>query len=539
MKKFWWPGLADDVNSYVRSCVSCQAKKGRPGKPQGFLQSIYVERPFQKVGIDIFDPLPVTEEGFRYVISAQDYLTKWVELRALITQTAEECAKFYVEDIMLRHGCPETIITDRGKCFISEMLKCVMKLMECNHKTTSGYHPQCNGQIERTTAVLAAGLSMYISSDQRNWHLILPYIKSAMNTSPQESTKMTPHSALYGVEARMFIDLDSGVSPDAVLTEEEAAMPHAERIRRRLSVAHQIIIGSMRNVKEKQQKLYNKGRVETEYKVNDLVLIYKPIRKVGKSEKLLHRWLGPYTVLKVLSPVNYEVQLSSGRGKTDVVHVCRMKSFHQVLMDTADSSPEPLDSSSKRGSDEEGETNLDIDDCLPGVQETSKGGKVIKMIKKNKKMPVVEIKIGKEIEKENVTTPNVRRSTRIQERRQRSKIPISLVIPLVLSIMCNLGFASPIIARGGVFFQQEAEVAFSESTWTLVCPLSLNETDIYVETLQDWATKQIEAAKPHTATAVQSLARRDTDANGDLRDLTLAHGIAVRMIHFMSTSKKE
>lgn len=190
-------------------------------------------------------------------------------------------------------------------------------------------------------------------------------------------------------------------------------------------------------------------------------------------------------------------------------------------MDTSVSSPEPLDSSSKRGSDEEDETSLDKDDSLPGVQGASKRRK----IKRNRK-----IKIGKEIEKGNVTTTNVRRSTRIQERRQRSMIPISLVIPFELSIMCSLGFASPIIARGGVFFQKEAEVAFSESTWTLVCPLSLNEADVYVETLEVWTTKQIEASQPHKVTTVPSQARRETNANGHLRDMT--HGIVVRMMHF-------
>lgn len=71
--------------------LAVKPKKERPGKPQGFMQSIYVERPIQRVRIDIFGPLPETEEGFRYVISAQDYLTKWAEMRTLLTNTAEEC----------------------------------------------------------------------------------------------------------------------------------------------------------------------------------------------------------------------------------------------------------------------------------------------------------------------------------------------------------------------------------------------------------------------------------------------------------------
>lgn len=67
------------------------------------------------------------------------------------------------------------------------------------------------------------------------------------------------------------------------------------------------------------------------FKKNDLVLVYKPFRKIGKSEKLLHRWLGPFKVLRQTTPVNYKVQLESGRGKTDIVHVVRMKPFFETI----------------------------------------------------------------------------------------------------------------------------------------------------------------------------------------------------------------
>ena len=61
---------------------------------------------------------------------------------------------------------------------------------------------------------------------------------------------------------------------------------------------------------------YDATRREGIYKKGDFVLIFKPIRKIGRSEKLLHRWLGPYLVVRQTTPVNYEVILRDGRKKT-------------------------------------------------------------------------------------------------------------------------------------------------------------------------------------------------------------------------------
>ena len=57
-------------------------------------------------------------------------------------------------------------------------------------------------------------------------------------------------------------------------------------------------------------------------------MIYKPLRKVGKADKLIHRWLGPYSIMRRTTPVNYEVMRADGEGKSDIVHVVRMKKYH-------------------------------------------------------------------------------------------------------------------------------------------------------------------------------------------------------------------
>ena len=91
------------------------------------LQSIKVDRPFQKIGVDLLGPFPTSLKGNKMIIVAVDYLIKWVELKALPTGKADVVTQFMVEKIVLRHGTPESIITDRGKFFLADITQNIWK----------------------------------------------------------------------------------------------------------------------------------------------------------------------------------------------------------------------------------------------------------------------------------------------------------------------------------------------------------------------------------------------------------------------------
>jgi hypothetical protein len=85
--------------------------------------------------------------------------------------------------------------------------------------------------------------------------------------------------------------------------------------------------GKSQAAQERQKRYYDKNRREAEvYEEGKQVLVYRPTRKVGRAEKVLHRWHGPYVVIRQITPLNYEVQLPGVR-KSEVVHVKWMKKF--------------------------------------------------------------------------------------------------------------------------------------------------------------------------------------------------------------------
>jgi len=80
-ERYYWPGYRKDIEDYIRTCQICQ-QRGRPKKTEP-LNPIKVDRPFDRIGIDIVGPLPMTTNRNQYIVVAMDYLTKWPEARAL------------------------------------------------------------------------------------------------------------------------------------------------------------------------------------------------------------------------------------------------------------------------------------------------------------------------------------------------------------------------------------------------------------------------------------------------------------------------
>ncbi|KAM7307592.1 DDE-type integrase/transposase/recombinase [Ixodes scapularis] len=164
-EKYYWPKLPKTVHLYTRSCHECQRRKKPPSKPAGLLQPITPPtKPFQQIGMDLLGPFPPSTMGNRWIIVATDYLTRYAETKALPSGTAVEVAKFFIESIVLRHGAPEVLITDRGSSFMAQLTQEILRLSHTDHRRTTAYHPQTNGLTERLNKTIADMISIYAFS---------------------------------------------------------------------------------------------------------------------------------------------------------------------------------------------------------------------------------------------------------------------------------------------------------------------------------------------------------------------------------------
>ncbi|GFW11499.1 retrovirus-related Pol polyprotein from transposon 412 [Trichonephila clavipes] len=251
--------------------------------------------PFHRIGIDLLGRFPKSAHGNKWIIVCTDYSTRYAITKALPTAEVDEIAKFLLEEIVLRHGAPRVIITDRGAVFRSRLVSSLVDLCNIDHRFTTAYHPQTNGLTERFNKTLADMLSMYVDVEQKNWDEILPFVTFAYNTAKQETTGFTPFYLLHGREAETTLDTmlpfcpndfdDNNITKIAARAEESRQLLRAQdKDRRRYDSKHQMVFPG------------------------DLVWVYTPVRKSVPSEKLLRRYFGPYQVLRRLSAVTYEVQ---------------------------------------------------------------------------------------------------------------------------------------------------------------------------------------------------------------------------------------
>lgn len=315
--RYYWDGMQNDIEKYIKGCEDCQSRKPQTSlKPAGFLNPIRTGSPFEMVGIDLLGPLHRTKSGKNTIVVATDYATRYALTRALPNAKAEHVAKFLVEEVICKHGCPKYILSDRGKVFQSDLVTELLKNMGTESTFTTAYHPQCNGLTERLNKTIADMLSLYTNTAQNDWDEYLPHVTMAYNTAKQESTQETPFKLVYGREPVLPTEaqLLQPINNDDII-----------KMRNRIIDIRQNATLRLHTQQDKTKERYDKKHREVSFKVGDKIKLRTPLRQVGKSDKLQPKYFGPYEVLEKISPVNYVVKNIHGKRKiVDKVHVSRM-----------------------------------------------------------------------------------------------------------------------------------------------------------------------------------------------------------------------
>ena len=322
---YYWPTMYKDIQHWVRSCVDCQMRKTPRNRKKAPLLPIPVEGAFDRLAVDCLGPFPESYSGNRYVVVFSDYLTRWPEAFAVSTINAVEIAKLLVNEIFCRHGSPKTLLSDRGRNFLSKLVKEVCKLLSTDKLNTSAYHPMTDGLVERFNSYISQSLSMFVSDNQKDWDEYLPSILFAYRTSPQATTGDSPFYLLYGREPRLPIDVN--LLPPNIDHLSTSIAEHRARIVSQLEEAQRLAKENTERTQQEMKARYDLKAAPVEYKIGQRVWVFTPKTRKGLSKKLLHRWHGPYRIVKQLSPVNFKLRNAANRLVATPVHVNRMKLY--------------------------------------------------------------------------------------------------------------------------------------------------------------------------------------------------------------------
>eukprot|EP00118_Oscarella_pearsei_P017903 m.180288 g.180288 ORF g.180288 m.180288 type:complete len:1472 (+) comp39243_c0_seq11:859-5274(+) len=299
--QFYWKGLAADVKSFVRSCLECQARKTPQPTKAGELQLFSASKPFEVVGIDICGPLPRTVSGNRYIVVIVDRFSRWVELAAVSDITAPTVADVVVDKIVLRHGCPAQLLSDRGTQFTSQLFKRMSTRLGFKKVFTSPYHPQTNGQVERMNRYIAAALTAYVNDHQDNWDEYLEAIAFGYRTSVVDAIGNTPFYLVHGRDPSLPTDVFTG-SQRSLSTD---AKKYGLALTQKIKDAYAAAKSRQDRADALRKRAYDASHHPVQFDVGSLVLLHSNVRKPGLSYKLARHYGGPYRVIQQTSEVNY------------------------------------------------------------------------------------------------------------------------------------------------------------------------------------------------------------------------------------------
>jgi hypothetical protein len=227
--------------------------------------------------------------------------------------------------IVSLHGAAKKIILDRGSQFISRFWKSFHENMDTKWHFCSAYHPQTDGQTERTNQVLEDMLRACALQHGSSWDKSLPYAEFSYNNSYQASLKMSPFKALYGRKCRtpLYKDQTGGsqfFGPELIQEAEEQVC---------------IITENSRVAQTRQESYADNRRRPLEFEEGDHVYLkMSPLRGMRRFKgkgKLSPRVIGPFIVFRRVGEMAYQLELPDNLSDVhDVFHVSQLKKCLRV-----------------------------------------------------------------------------------------------------------------------------------------------------------------------------------------------------------------
>ena len=331
---YYWPNLKADVIEWIRNCDICQRTKVFPKKPHGELKPIDpVPRPWGVVTSDLVTGLPPCK-GYTAIWTATCKRLKYIHI-APTHDTLDSAGLYhlYLDRIWKLHGTSDKLITDRGPQFSSRYARDVNKNLQIETAMSTAYHPQTDGQSERTNQEVEQVLRTVVNFHQDDWVDWLPVVEFALNNRYKTSLKTTPFYASYGFHPQ----IGSLPKIDTPIVSVENFVAHLQQVQKDTAK-------SLEQAAVDMKRFYDRHRGKTpEFAIGQKVLLDNADLSINRpSRKLAERRSGPFKVLERIGTHAYKLELPS-QWKTvhPVFHVSKIEEYHEDPKHPNHPSPPP------------------------------------------------------------------------------------------------------------------------------------------------------------------------------------------------------
>jgi hypothetical protein len=260
--------------------------------------------------------MPVTADGYGFIVFARDDLSGWVEARALKRNTALEVSTFLYEDVICRHGLPRKFVMDNGP-ENKDITKTLLENYNVKNINISAYHPQSNGLVERGHAPVVNALAKYCNNRQfRQWNAVLPLVLWADRVTVRRSTGYSAFHLVYGRDCLLPVDFTvvswSLVDWDEVKDREELLMARMRQLDER-ELAEARAADELEMSRRVNKDYFDQHKqlrpVSQQLSVGDLVLLFNSAKENSRERKLKleNNWFGPYRITEVSTSGYYRL----------------------------------------------------------------------------------------------------------------------------------------------------------------------------------------------------------------------------------------
>nr|GEX36905.1 reverse transcriptase domain-containing protein [Tanacetum cinerariifolium] len=317
---FYWPSIYKDAFELVKRCDSCQ-RQGKVSQKDEMTQNfIQICEIFYVCGIDFMGPFP-SSKGNKYILVAIDYLSKWVEAKALPTNDARVVVKF-LKSLFSRFGTPKAIISDRGTHFCNDQFSRVMAKYEVTHRLSTAYHPQTSGQVEVTNRGLKRILKRMMGENRASWSDKLEDALWAFRIAFKTSISCTPYRLVYGKACHLPLELEH---------KAYWALKHTNFDLKTAGDHRKLQLNDL-NELQRTKKLHDDKIKNRIFNVGDQVLLFNSRLKIFSDsstimEATYHRWRFLMLLLSLRTTeyrdrVDPTTRIISPRLKTSCVGYC-------------------------------------------------------------------------------------------------------------------------------------------------------------------------------------------------------------------------
>lgn len=317
-QRFWWPTCEKDARRFIAACTDCAQTKSSNTPPAGLLRPLPIpSRPWSHIALDFITGLPASL-GNTVILTIIDRFSKtahFVPLPKL--PSAKETAQLLVEHVFKLHGLPSDVVSDRGPQFTALFWKEFCRSIGASVSLSSGFHPQTNGQAERANQSIGRILRALAFRNPASWAEQLPWAEYAHNSLPSSATGLSPFQASLGYQPPLFPS-----------QEVDSRVPSVQEFVRRCKRTWLGVRSALCRSRRQTCRAANRRRIKSpKYRCGQRVWLSSadlPLQSV--SRKLAPRFIGPFRISRVLSPVTVQLKLPRYlRRVHPVFHVSRIK----------------------------------------------------------------------------------------------------------------------------------------------------------------------------------------------------------------------